>query len=345
MTAESKHITGTDALVSVIVPIYNVDQYLSDCIESLLAQSYTRLEIILVNDGSTDGSGKICEYYECRDDRIIYIEKDNGGLSDARNCGLRYATGDYISFVDSDDFVSPVFIESLLYAAQIHDCAIAALPGGTSFVDDSAISLVDDFDEAISRITGPIGSEEAVEELFYQKVATGAPWRLYNRQVLGDDPFPVGLYYEDVASTYKFLSAAKQIVFVSTTDLYAYRLRSDSIIRQQYSHAKGYSAITIANNLYEDVCERMPKYKSAAASRCFALARLVFAQLVDDDDNIERFKNDFDCLWIIIRKHRLTVVGDSKARRRERMAAIISYFGQRSFITFCRLARAAGLLR
>lgn len=91
--------------ISVIIPIYNVEQYLSQCLDSIINQTYTNLEIILINDGSTDNSEKICNQYKLLDPRIIVIHKTNGGLSDARNTGIKIATGDYISFVDADDFI------------------------------------------------------------------------------------------------------------------------------------------------------------------------------------------------------------------------------------------------
>ena len=91
-------------LVSIIVPIYNVEKYLSECIDSILRQSYDNLEIILVNDGATDSCGLICDRYACKDKRIVVLHKENGGLSDARNAGLSHAHGEYIAFVDSDDY-------------------------------------------------------------------------------------------------------------------------------------------------------------------------------------------------------------------------------------------------
>ena len=96
-------------LVSVIVPVYNVKSYLQECFDSICRQSYQNIEIILVDDGSTDGSGELCDVLATKDDRTTVLHKENGGLSDARNAGLRIARGDWISFVDSDDYISPVF--------------------------------------------------------------------------------------------------------------------------------------------------------------------------------------------------------------------------------------------
>lgn len=115
-------------LVSVIVPIYKVEPYLRDCIDSLLAQTYTNLEIILVDDGSPDGCPDICDEYASQDPRIQVIHKNNGGLSDARNCGMVTATGERIIFVDSDDLVAPGMIEALVKACPEPDAVAAVAP-------------------------------------------------------------------------------------------------------------------------------------------------------------------------------------------------------------------------
>ncbi|MBR6489706.1 MAG: glycosyltransferase family 2 protein, partial [Muribaculaceae bacterium] len=101
-------------MVSVIIPVYNVQEYLARCIDSVLCQSHKELEVILVDDGSTDHSGAMCDDYASRDGRIKVIHKSNGGLSDARNAGLDVMTGDYVTFIDADDYVHPYFVELLL---------------------------------------------------------------------------------------------------------------------------------------------------------------------------------------------------------------------------------------
>ena len=111
--------------ISVIVPIYNVEQYLYQCIDSIIAQTYTNLEIILVDDGSTDSSGEICDKYASVDCRIVVIHKKNGGLSEARNAGINVATGDYIGFVDSDDYIFPDTYRGMIEACENNNCEIA----------------------------------------------------------------------------------------------------------------------------------------------------------------------------------------------------------------------------
>ena len=123
-----------NGLVTVIVPVYNVECYLDKCISSIVQQSYNNLEIIVVDDGSTDGSPAICDGWAARERRIRVIHKENGGLSDARNAGLAVATGEYISFVDSDDWIKPQFIETLLVSLQAGKADIAEC--GVVYVDE-----------------------------------------------------------------------------------------------------------------------------------------------------------------------------------------------------------------
>ena len=115
-------------LISVIIPIYNVENYLAKCVNSVIDQNYKNLEIILVNDGSPDNCGSICDEYAQKDNRIVVIHKKNGGLSDARNAGLKISTGDFITFVDSDDYVNKDFISTLVSLIQDFEADIAISP-------------------------------------------------------------------------------------------------------------------------------------------------------------------------------------------------------------------------
>ena len=112
-------------LISVIVPVYNVEEYLPKCIESIINQTYKNLEIILVDDGSTDNSGRICDEYAKKDDRIIVFHKENGGLSDARNCGIDAATGDWVQFVDSDDYIHQTMVEKMYSSCKRNQTKLA----------------------------------------------------------------------------------------------------------------------------------------------------------------------------------------------------------------------------
>lgn len=332
-------------LVSVIVPVYKVEAYLPQCVDSLLAQTYGNIEIVLVDDGSPDRCGEICDAYATRDSRVLALRKENGGLSDARNFGLRHASGELISFVDSDDFVSPVFIETLYYAMKKCGTRISAVPGGHDFRDGDDVLLAEDISAVASFVQAPLRPSAAIRLMLYQAMATGAQWRLYERSVLGEDPFPVGLLYEDLATTYRFVHRAGDVAVVDCRDLYAYRLRDTSIIRQAYSANKTHSALVIADQLYHDICEWYPELTAAAASRCFSVCRMVFAQVPTGKAATRETEADRDELWTLLRNHRRTVLCDFAARKRERLAAAVACLGKFPFSAFCSVVRRAGLLR
>lgn len=316
-------------LVSVIVPVYNVKPYLRECFDSICRQSYRNIEIILVDDGSTDGSGELCDVLAASDDRTTVLHKENGGLSDARNAGLRIAQGDWISFVDSDDYISPVFIEVLFNACRDTGCQISAVPFGKPFNDGDACPLVESLD--------PVAPAKALP-------SPDAQWRLYAKAPLGIDPFPKGLYYEDLASVYKIIHKVDSVAVVDCRELYAYRMRSNSIIRQEYRHIKGESALIIADRLYQDICNWYPGLSKAAASRCFSVCRMVYAQIpmagVSESDLKDR-----DDLWNNLSTFRLPVLKDFEARKRERLAAFFACCGRRIFSVFCSACRLSGLMQ
>ena len=330
-------------LVSVIIPVYNVESYVSECIESVIAQTYSNIEIVVVNDGSTDGSGFSCDQYACSDSRVVVVHKENEGLSAARNAGIAVCRGDFVAFVDGDDFVSPVFIETLMHAIEVCDCEIAAIPCGTAFEDGSSCELV--AKAAFIPDARVMDSYTVQKLMLYQRRDTGVPWRLYARRILGDAPFAVGLYYEDLASVYKFIHDVDRVALVDCRALYAYRLRKSGIISQAYSPIKALSAIEVSRRLSSDMQEWYPDLAVASASRCFSLCRMVYAQIPVEYELSSKFENDRRALWGELKERRKIVLSDSSARKRERLAAAIALIGEAPFALFCHACRKAGLLR
>lgn len=217
-----------DAKISVIVPIYKVEKYLRKCINSILNQTYPNLEIILVNDGSPDGCGEICDSYALQDDRVKVIHKKNGGLSDARNKGLLIATGEYISFIDSDDYIDEVFYEVLLNLILTNDADIAQCDFMKIYESDSSINKVSICkDEEILILK----NYESLEKLYDENhEITVVVWnKLYRRAVLQEIYFPFGKIHEDDFTTYKVLYNANKIVLTSKK-MYYYLQRDDSIM-------------------------------------------------------------------------------------------------------------------
>ena len=305
--------------ISVIVPVYNVMNYLKQCLDSIIQQTYTNLEIILVDDGSTDQSGSICDAYKEKDSRITVIHKKNGGLSDARNTGLNICKGDYISFVDSDDYLSPYFYEILMGVAEKKNCDIVALKGGTSFWDGEEIpALAKDNDEFAVRY---LNSNDVLERMLYQEIATGAPFKLYKKEVFDNIRFPVGYLYEDVATTYKPFFNAKECAIVEA-DIYAYRKRRDSIIRQSFSPKK-MICLDIFDQLVNDKQLKDAGLQKAAESRVYAMTYSVFLQVPKNDKKTQRI------IWNKLKTVQKDVMFDTSKimRKKNRYAAFVSLLG------------------
>jgi len=307
--------------ISVIVPVYNVEKYLKQCIDSILQQTYKNLEIILVDDGSTDSSGNICDEYREKEQRIKVIHKSNGGLSDARNCGLNIATGDYISFIDSDDFISKYFYEIVMEVFCKSDVEIVAIQRGESFWDskDNKIGFAKN---SADYIYNECSSKDALKLMLYQKIATGAPFKVCKRELFKNIRFPIGYYYEDVATTYKYFLKAKRVAIIDAK-LYGYRKRHESIIRQEFSEKK-MSAVKIFEEMLNDEELRDSDIVEAVISRTFAMMFSVFLQVPYSD------KSNLNRLWFEIKKCRKSVLfnKNKNMRLKNRIAALVSYLGK-----------------
>ena len=207
--------------ISIIVPIYNVEKYIRLCVDSIINQTYRNIEIILVDDGSPDECPKICDEYVGKDSRIRVIHKVNGGLSDARNAGMKIATGDWLGFVDSDDYIHPKMYEILLNNAK----------NTNSDLSVCNFDLVKESECCDFSLDGGVRLiEQPVREFLCNKVFSANSWnKLYKRQLFDGIEFPVGLLYEDLATTYKIVDRAERVV-LSDDKLYAYVQRGNSIM-------------------------------------------------------------------------------------------------------------------
>lgn len=209
--------------ISVIVPIYNVGKYLKECIESILRQKYKDFELLLVNDGSTDNSFNICKEYEKNDNRIKLISKKNGGLSDARNVGLDYATGEYVIFIDSDDYVASDLLETL-YVEIKKVNADVAMCGYLRIDDNKSILAIDH-----PKYNSTYNNKDGMLELLKQgEVKTQAWAKLFRRTLFANLRFDFGKYHEDVFIMHKIFGKVKSSVTINKA-LYFYRDNPTSI--------------------------------------------------------------------------------------------------------------------
>lgn len=216
-------------LISVIVPVYKVEDCLDKCVRSIVQQTYSSLEIILVDDGSPDRCGAMCEAWAEKDSRIRVVHKENGGLSDARNAGLQVATGSLISFIDSDDWIEPDFLEALLSAMEHQDAQIA----------ECAVDLVDEAGNVLRlREAAKVPVVEKIEGLrrmIQEEGVFQTVWnKLYRRQVLEGILFEKGKCHEDDFWTYQVFDRMDRLAIVQRP-MYHYLQRSGSIMGVGYS--------------------------------------------------------------------------------------------------------------
>lgn len=217
--------------ISIIVPIYNVEKYLNRCIESIVNQTYQNLEIILVDDGSPDQCPAICDQWALKDSRIKVIHKENGGLSDARNKGMEIASGDYIGFIDSDDWIHFQMYEKLYHILKQENADIVSC-------DFQRVNRIENKEMNYYKEDGEIKSyctEKALEALIIEHGLQQVVWnKLYKRDLLDNIYFPYGKYNEDEFWSYQVIARAKKTVTTSYQGYYYFQ-RQDSIIGDTYS--------------------------------------------------------------------------------------------------------------
>lgn len=266
-------------LVSIVVPVYNVKDYLGKCLESLMGQSYERIEIIVVDDGSTDGSGEICDEFARDDERVKVFHKRNGGLSSARNYGIKKAKGDYICLVDSDDLVNKDFVARMVEAAEQEDADVA----------------VCGYNDAVPERRVVSGEEATVRLLTMQENMEIIAWnKMYRLNLFDDVSYPEGENYEDTLTTYKLLSKAGRAAYVPES-LYVYRERVGSIMKEGKKEEK----LTARERAAREATEYFKGNNDlqAAAEIAMLTAKLAFVDFAVSGD-IEKKYIDYGVTWI-----------------------------------------------
>ncbi len=241
--------------VSIIVPVYNVETYLEKCVESLICQTHKNIEIILVDDGSTDNCPFLCDVFSKKDSRITVVHKENGGLSSARNEGIKIATGDYIAFVDSDDYVKENYIKLLLNACLENNCTISAC-GYYEYYSESNYKTI------CGEKACVISSEDAIKDIFTMKneVCVVAWNKLYAKTLFTEFGinYPEGKIHEDVFTTYKLCALTDEVAYVNEP-LYYYVQRQTSIMGQTFSR-KRLQLLEAVESISSFVKEKSPEF-------------------------------------------------------------------------------------
>ena len=303
-------------LISIIVPIYKVEAYLCRCVDSIISQTYTNLEIILVDDGSPDNCGKICDKYSVKDRRVKVIHKTNGGLSDARNVAITSADGEWITFVDSDDYVAQDYVATLYRIVERNKCKVGVASMRT-FVEGEAVSTNQpDYEECVfDNLTG-------IEKMFYQELFDTTAWgKIYHRTLFSTGiRYPVGLLYEDLPTTYLLFLQSDRIAYCNRI-VYNYQLRANSIEGQPFNVNKLDSAIKILSMIQAHSKDLKPITKSV---RCRLLSFCLHILLEMPEDFFDERKQ---VLVDFVRNNRRLVMADWEARKKARLGALASYMG------------------
>lgn len=277
-------------LISVIIPVYKVEDFLNRCVDSILDQTYENLEIILVDDGSPDRCGVICDEYAKKDDRIKVIHKENGGLSDARNVGIEAATGDYITFLDSDDWVHMNYLKVLHSLLKSKNADISVC----NFVKIYSENIPPNTGNAIIYEYSNIDALNQLSGEFYVQMVVA--WgKLYKTDLFNDIRFPVGKIHEDEFTTYKLLYKAYKVVFTTEPLLY-YWQRQDSIMGSGFKIKNRLHAIEAYGErvkFYEKIGQPDLVEKTYKALFGYNKSIKDNIHMFDDEDSKIKFINDF----------------------------------------------------
>ena len=307
-------------LISVIVPVYNVADYLDQCLQSIVDQTYRQLEILVVDDGSTDDSGTLCDRWAERDERIRVIHQPNGGLSAARNTAIDIMQGELVMMVDSDDVLHPDCTSILLQAMQDHVADIA-IGDYQPFYDGQAIFT----DQAASQAAPAIYNQhEAILAILYQNGLTHSAWgRLYKSSLFDGIRYPVGKFYEDFAIIYPLLLKCKTIVKIDRK-IYGYRQREKSIL-QTFSPRRA-AVLDIGEQLEQETLANDKQYTRAARSRL--LSAYFNILLLSNQDKADDHKALKDRCWEGIKRLRFECLIDGNVRLKNKVGILASYIGR-----------------
>ena len=248
--------TWGKAMISIIVPVYKVMPYLRRCVDSILSQTYHNVEVLLIDDGSPDGCGEICDKYSKKDERVRVFHTENRGLSAARNLGLQEAKGEYIGFVDSDDWIEPWMFEVLLKILEETNADVSVC----DFVQEP-----DSFEKEFRPLEAAYQGTDILKALLEKRINYNVWNKLFRRELFDEIRFPEGKNYEDIALMHRIMFVAKRVVVIPMTG-YHYRVRSDSITRNYTAknlidHADAYldSYSFLCSCQLESIAEKQPE--------------------------------------------------------------------------------------
>lgn len=298
--------------ISVIVPVYNVEKYIKQCLESILNQTYKNLEIIIVDDGTKDSSGKICDEISKSDSRIKVIHQENQGLSGARNTGLKNTTGEYITFVDSDDYIGNKMFEKMLSTLKTNNADIVEC--GTIYCDEEGNYIKENTKNKIEIYEKDIQMKELI---FSGNITTMSCGKLYKKDLLKNFEFPIGKYHEDTFTTYKLLHNSQKIIILNQ-GFYHYRQVYGSIMNSNFNikHLDSIEAVLERSKFIEKYYPQYKKYDYAniCYSCCKVYERIILSNF--NDKEVERK------LQMLIKRYLVCFLFNSNSRKITKLFAV-----------------------
>lgn len=309
-------------LISVIVPVYNVAQYLEKSIASIQQQTYQNLEIILVDDGSTDESGRLCEQIAEQDERVLVYHKENEGLSQARNDGLKQAHGDYVIFIDSDDYIHSEMIASLYQQLVKEDADVSSCGVMNVYANSESPQSANQDDYFVCD------TETFLKEyLIGEKIPGTICNKLIKKEIAAQLTFPKGLIYEDAYYHFDLVKITKKYV-VNTKPYYYYFHRGDSITTKPYAE-KDLAYIDIYQKFYTEVIREYPNLTEVAFFR-LAYAHFFILDKMLLDENFKEFK-DYPRIYRYLKQHALAIFKNDIFRKGRRISALALFVNVRLY--------------
>lgn len=300
-----------ESMVSVVVPVYNVAAYLTECMNSILEQTYRNLDIILVDDGSTDDSGKLCDAFAEREARVRVVHKKNGGLSDARNTGLEMALGEFVIFVDSDDEIDVHMIESMLKTLQETDSDVV-------ICDLVHVFAPEDLKYSLSEQKIVFSREEAICEMWYQKsFLPSAGGKLFKKTLFDKNSFRTGILFEDIDMMHSVFWDCRKIVY-QPSKLYAYKHRENSITTKSFS-IKDCEILNICQRIREFSEDKDITLQKAAKAYSVVGAMRVLLNAPCTDV----FASEIDRASVYLKANARTVFFDANLRLKSRVGIVL----------------------
>jgi len=314
-------VSEKEPLISVIIPVYNVEKYLDRCVDSVVNQTYKNLEIILVDDGSPDKCPQMCDDWAKKDKRIKVIHKENGGLSDARNCALDVMKGQYVCFVDSDDYVKLNYVEFLYNLLKKYNTKISVADNLMIYGTGRQVNI-SNYEEYV-----------ATPEGFFEKMLwgdrdldNGAWTKLYLSSLFEGIRYPVGKLYEDTATTFKLIDKCDRIA-VKSEPIYYYMIRKDSITQCSFNNRK-LEIIEATKILTNYIRNKYPKLEDACVRKITWAYLSTLSQIAmsnyDNKDVINNLRNE-------VLKNKKCIMDSSKAQKRDKLGIFCLNVGYRFY--------------